>query len=66
MATPLELGPKPEIGDPEALFQTDYDDIGRYYEVSSDGQRFLMSSWIDDPSETPITVILDWVAELKK
>ena len=31
-----------------------------------DGQRFLINTRIGDPAPTPITVVLNWTAALKK
>jgi hypothetical protein len=42
--------------------------FGNYheYDVSPDGQRFLIGTLIGDSKAQPPTVILNWVAELKK
>ncbi len=34
------------------------------YDVSPDGRQFLINAAIDSPSPSPISVILDWTAEL--
>jgi hypothetical protein len=36
------------------------------YDVSPDGQRFLIGTLIGDPKAPPPTVILNWQAEVKK
>jgi hypothetical protein len=57
-----------EPGAPIALFQTQvsgYTAPNRYV-VTSDGQRFLVNSPVEEVSQTPITVILNWTAQLKK
>jgi len=60
-----------ETGAPKPLFDTPLRDLADSlklfdnYAVSGDGQRFL----INDPTETsapPITVVLNWTADLKK
>ena len=38
----------------------------RPYDVSSDGQKFLIWRAIDDSGDAPITVVLNWWAALKK
>ena len=53
---------------PKALFQTQ---VVRYgapnrYVVTGDGQRFLVNSPVEEVSQTPITVVLNWTASLKK
>jgi hypothetical protein len=38
-----------------------------YYQVSPDGQRFLVNmAPVVDPTPTPITVVVNWTAGLKK
>jgi Tol biopolymer transport system component len=36
------------------------------YDVSADGQRFLVNSQVEETSQTPITVVLNWSSTLKK
>jgi len=36
------------------------------YDVSADGQRFLISTGLDQSESAPITVVLNWAAGLKK
>ncbi len=36
------------------------------YDVSPDGQRFLIGTLIGEPTAPPPTVILNWTAQLKK
>src|SRR5207237_8055950 len=36
------------------------------YDVSADGQRFLISVPVHDAAQTPITVVLNWMAGLKR
>ncbi len=40
--------------------------IGRDYDVSPDGQRFLVGTVVDDAPATPVTIVLNWPASLKK
>ncbi len=68
MAVDLKLGSTLEAGTPKALFQTQ---VVRFeapnrYAVSGDGQRFLINSPVEEVSQTPITVILNWTAGLKR
>jgi hypothetical protein len=37
-----------------------------HYVPSRDGQRFLINTQSDDTSITPITVVMNWAAALKK
>jgi hypothetical protein len=55
------------MGAPNFLFQTH---VARYeapnrYDVSRDGQRFLINSQVGEANRT-ITVVLNWPVELKR
>jgi hypothetical protein len=56
------VGPNFEAGVPAALFQAP----GNDYTVSPDGQRFLFNTSGQDPTVTPITIVLNWPAGLNK
>ena len=67
MSVPVKAGSTFEPGIPVALFDTHVrkpDDLG--YDVRADGQRFLVNSAVEETSKTPISVILNWTALLKK
>jgi serine/threonine protein kinase len=55
---------------PKPLFKTRTLSLERSifheYDVSPDGQRFLIGTLIGDPKAAPPTVILNWLAEMKK
>ena len=36
------------------------------YDVTRDGQRFLVNTQVRDPETQPMSVILNWSAQLKK
>lgn len=36
------------------------------YDVSADGQRFLVNTLVQDAAATPITLVVNWPALLKK
>jgi len=58
-----------EFDTPKALFKTRMLSwIANFHEfdVSPDGQRFLIGTLIGGPTAAPPTVILNWTAELKK
>ena len=58
-----------EHSPPTALFGTrvgGIDTPGNYYAVTSDGQRFLLNSLVAEAAYTPITVVLNWTADLKR
>lgn len=70
MAVPIEIaanGQSVEAGAPVPLFTTHVGGAVQYpytqqYAVSSDGQRFLMNSVIDEAA-SPITMILNWTGK---
>ena len=67
----VELTPGSEInvGMPHVLFDTGikpFPDWGKQYAVSPDGQRFLLLKPVAEAAPTPITVVLNWTAGLKK
>jgi serine/threonine protein kinase/Tol biopolymer transport system component len=72
MAVPVTLGDSFEAGAPAQLFRT-ASPVGftrrnwyAAYDVSGDGERFLVNVVVDDATSSPITVILNWAAALKK
>jgi len=71
MATPVTTGTNFDAGAPAALFQTAprqpvlvYDLF--VYDVSRDGQRFLINIPVRQPDTQPMSVILNWPAKLSK
>jgi Tol biopolymer transport system component len=36
------------------------------YDVTQDGQRFLINTLVDQPSATPITLVVNWVERLRR
>ena len=63
-------GPEFQFDTPKPLFKTRMLDLegGTYheYDVSPDGQRFLIGTLIGEPTSPAPTVILNWTALLKK
>ena len=56
-----------EVGAVKPLFDTHVFNGLRYpYDVTADGQRFLLSTVPGQVSSAPITVVLNWTAGLKK
>ncbi len=72
MAVPVTITAGFEPGVPAPLFQTHfgYNPIAsserNQYTVTTDGQRFLLENLAKLTSETPINVVLNWPALLKK
>lgn len=55
-----------EIGTATPLFQAHPESFLHSYDVSADGQRFLVVTSEPQKLPSPITVVLNWTAELKK
>jgi Tol biopolymer transport system component len=71
MAVPVNTaGATFEAGAPKPLFKTrlpwSAPGWGIEYGVTADGQRFLMNAQVGEAKETPVSVILNWTAGLKK
>ena len=58
-----------QVGQPKRLFPVPVLDtfiVQRSYEVSKDGQRFLMRALAGGATAPPLTVVLNWQTQLKK
>jgi eukaryotic-like serine/threonine-protein kinase len=68
MATAVKtVGSEFEFSTPQALFKTRMLQWNFHeFDVSLDGQRFLIGTRIGEPSGPPPTVILNWTAALRK
>jgi serine/threonine protein kinase len=71
MATPVILGTSFQAGTPVQLFQLhrrisvpSFDLFS--YDVSPDGQRFLVATRIDESNAVPVSVMLNWTSALEK
>jgi Tol biopolymer transport system component len=71
MAVSVKTSPSFESGTPLALFQTHLrqsisaNDLISY-DVSADGQRFLINTKVDEPNAAPLAVVLNWTSEIEK
>jgi eukaryotic-like serine/threonine-protein kinase len=73
MAVPVKLGSSAaeplHVGRAKSLFSVPMLDtfiVGRSYEVSNDGQRFLLRSLASGAMPPPLTVVLNWQTQLKR
>ena len=71
MAAPVTTGAHFDAGTPVALFQsTPRQPVLVYdlfvYDVSRDGQRFLINTQVKQADSAPMSVILNWPAKLEK
>jgi eukaryotic-like serine/threonine-protein kinase len=71
ISVPVKATTTFEAGPPQVLFQTHLrqpisalDHIS--YDVSTDGQKFLVDTKVDEPNAAPMSVILNWSSNLEK
>jgi eukaryotic-like serine/threonine-protein kinase len=71
MAVPVTAGANFDAGAPVTLFQANPRELVATservtYDVTKDGQRFLINTQVKNAETQPMSVILNWDAELKK
>ena len=70
MAVDITTEPTFSAGKPRVLFESDYyqSSAGREYDVTPDGQRFLMvrTENLERETVTELHVVLNWFEELKR
>ena len=69
MAVPVTTGTTFDVGSPTELFQTSprqpvSTNDHFVYDVSRDGQRFLINTQVKQAETAPMTIILNWPAKL--
>jgi eukaryotic-like serine/threonine-protein kinase len=71
MAVPVKTSGSFEAGSPIALFQThrrqavSAQDVFSY-DVSADGQRFLIDAKVDEGDAPPLSILLNWASDMQK
>lgn len=71
MAVAVTAGASFAADSPIALFQThrrqpvSSEDLFSY-DVSADGQRFLIATKVDETNAAPLSVLLNWASEMEK
>jgi eukaryotic-like serine/threonine-protein kinase len=71
MAAPVTEGANFDAGAPVALFQANPREAAAtseqtFYDVTRDGQRFLINTEAKQTQVEPMSIILNWAAKLKK
>ena len=68
MAVAVTGGASFQAGVPVPLFEfrAGGNLITPYYCVTSDGQRFLLSTIVETQAAAPITVVVNWMADLTR
>jgi Tol biopolymer transport system component len=71
MAVSVRTGGNFEAGSPLTLFQVHLrqpisvlDQVS--YDVTADGQKFLINTKVDEPNAAPLSVILNWASEMER
>jgi hypothetical protein len=66
MVASVKTEPQLSVGKPSVLFKGDFANIqGKNYDVTPDGRRFLMIRVDDRVPPADITVVLNWLDDLK-
>ena len=67
MAAPITLGPEPVVGEIEELFEHPNLSFlaGAQYDVSADGQRFVVVEPVGGEPELTIRVVQYWYSEFR-
>jgi serine/threonine protein kinase len=69
MAVEVKSGERYEVGVPRRLFEFRAGNgliTVAPYAVSADGQRFLLNTLVDESGGAPLTIVLNWTADLKR
>ena len=71
MAVAVKTGGNFEAASPVTLFQTHLEqpissvDVFSY-DVTSDGQRFLINTKVNEPNAAPLSIIQNWASEMER
>jgi len=66
MAVDVHIGATFEHGPPRVLFDTRVAGTLFRYDVSPDGRRFLINTVVNEPATSPPTVVVNWIAALRR
>ncbi|CAN5810978.1 hypothetical protein BH20ACI3_BH20ACI3_18250 [soil metagenome] len=68
MAVNVKASSTFEVSVPRELFETRISGVGfrRNYDVTADGQRFLVITQDEEEKPSPISVVFNWTADLKR
>ena len=55
-----------EVGAARPLFEVRPGGPGNFYDVTADGQRFLVNMAVEQQTSAPLTLVQNWTAELKR
>jgi eukaryotic-like serine/threonine-protein kinase len=67
MTVPVKPGPEPQPGTPRFLFEARFrQDTGQQYDISADGQRFLIAADLSEANASPVTLVQNWLTGRKR
>jgi len=68
MAASVKGGTSFDVGAPEPLYEFRASSLQSvpYYSVTRDGQRFLLSTIVEIVPNAPLTMVVNWAADIKK
>ena len=69
MVVPIELAPEFRAGRPRMLFEDHFQSAHKevlHYDVTPDGQRFVMVESSEESEPTEVVVVFNWLGELKR
>jgi hypothetical protein len=69
MAVEVKSGASFEVGATKPLFEfRAIGSVGTYpsYTATADGQRFMISTIVGNESSAPLTLVVNWTADLKR
>jgi hypothetical protein len=70
MSVSIALSDNFESGIPQPMFKIDPRRVelgwNKQYVVTADGQRFLVNEVLAEGSHSPITIVMNWSAELRR
>ncbi|HEX4947993.1 MAG TPA: hypothetical protein VFZ34_15080, partial [Blastocatellia bacterium] len=55
-----------EVGAVRPLFDILPAQQGRDFDVTADGQRFLVNTLVEDKESLPLTLVINWTADVKR
>ena len=55
-----------EVGAVRTLFEIHRGGPGFVYDVTADGKRFLVNTALEQKESAPITLVINWTADLKR
>jgi Tol biopolymer transport system component len=66
MAVAVTTGATLQVGVPQPLFETHMSSLFARFAVTANGQRFLISVPVSEAVATPVTVVINWTAGIKR